>query len=49
MDNLKEIRWRVIEALLNEFPELRTRVREYLREEKDVEEKECIKNWQLQA
>ena len=33
MDNLKETRWFVVKALLDEFPDIRSRVKEYLREE----------------
>jgi len=35
MDNdFEETRWRVVKSILDEFPELRRRVKEYLREEK---------------
>ena len=30
MPNLEETRWQVIKALLDEFPKLRRRVKEYL-------------------
>jgi len=35
MDNFEEIRWRVVKAILDEFPELRRHVKEYLREENE--------------
>ena len=33
MDTSKEIRWLVIKAVLDEFPYIRDRVKEYFREE----------------
>jgi hypothetical protein len=30
MNNPKEIRWRVVKALLDEFPEVKRRAKEYL-------------------
>ena len=32
MDNSKEIRWQVVKALLNDFPDIRKRVKEHLQE-----------------
>jgi len=32
-NNSKEIRWQVVKALLDNFPDIRRRVEEYLREE----------------
>jgi len=34
MNNLEETRWLVVKALLDTFPDIRRRVKEYLREEK---------------
>jgi len=34
MDNSEEIRWLVVKALLDNFPDIRRRLREYLQEEK---------------
>jgi hypothetical protein len=34
MDSSEEIRWLVVKALLDNFPDIRKHVREYLQEEK---------------
>lgn len=35
MDNSEETRWLVVKALLDNFPDIRSRVKEYLREENE--------------
>jgi len=37
MNDVEEDRWQIIKSMLDEFPELRRRVREYLREEYEKE------------
>jgi len=35
MNEIEEIRWRIVKDILDKFPELRRRVKEYLREENE--------------
>ena len=44
MNNSEEPRWLVVKALLDNFPDIRRRVKEYLQEENEVEEEACTKN-----